>query len=144
MSLSASFEPDPASVPRARRFAVEAIGLLRIPADAELLQLLVSEVVTNAVIHARSPIDVEIDLTAGERLLVRVCDEGAGIPIVQCPGPWSEHGRGLGLVDATSKRWGVAPAARGKCVWFELDPTGPAPDHADTGELGGHPGLSAR
>lgn len=121
-TFSAFFDPDPASVSRARTFAVGAVRQLGAQVDLALLELLVSELVTNAVVHAVSPVELELDLTAGEQLRVRVRDEGPGTPIVRQVGLLAEGGRGLGLIDATSQRWGVELADGGKYVWFEMGP----------------------
>lgn len=121
-TFSAFFDPDPASVARARNFAVAAVHQLGAQVDTALLELLVSELVTNAVVHAGSPVELEVDVTAGEQLRVRVRDEGPGTPILRHVGPMAEGGRGLDLINATSQRWGVEPAEGGKYVWFEMGP----------------------
>lgn len=83
--------------------------------------LLVSELVTNALLHAHSGIELVI-VGQGERLRVEVHDEGVGQPTVRHFSPTSGTGRGLQLVGTLSSAWGVeSNAGGGKAVWFELD-----------------------
>jgi anti-sigma regulatory factor (Ser/Thr protein kinase) len=84
-------------------------------------QLLVSELVTNAVRHGEPPLFMRIDGTA-QRLRVEVTDEGEAAPgRVEEADAWAEQGRGLMLVDALATEWGCAPVpGGGKVVWFEL------------------------
>jgi anti-sigma regulatory factor (Ser/Thr protein kinase) len=91
-------------------------GLADVEQQAELL---VSELVTNAVVHAHSAVRVELT-TGDRRVTVKVFDEGAGWPRVERVSIWSERGRGLRLVELASNRWGVEPSDDGKYVWFEL------------------------
>lgn len=119
------------SVPEARRRVVAALhewGVAQAVCDDA--ELLVSELFTNAVRHTDSE-KVSCELTLhGARLRVEVTDEGDGASSPQ-PQPWStdrECGRGLLLVGALSKDWGVRPddSGRGRVVWADL-PYGTAP-----------------
>jgi anti-sigma regulatory factor (Ser/Thr protein kinase) len=110
----------------ARRFTREVAT--RWDLDADVLadvELLVSELVTNAVLHARSPARLTIEHD-GRTLRVTVADESDAQPRLRDYGADAVTGRGLYLVDRISERWGV-DAVRddhyGKRVWFEL----PAP-----------------
>ena len=120
--------PDASAVGTARRTVAEqlrAAGLEDVVPDA---QLAVSELVANAVIHARTEVTVRVELLpSGAR--VHVHDEAPGLPSPAALGATAMSGRGLVLVDAVSVRWGVEPdPAGGKTVWFEVDPAQPAPD----------------
>jgi anti-sigma regulatory factor (Ser/Thr protein kinase) len=94
---------------------------------AEVAELLVSELVTNAVRaseHMRARADmaavpvVRLWLTSdGLCLLVHVWDDGAGIPARRNGAPDEECGRGLMLVEALGKEWGSYPKDVGKMVW---------------------------
>lgn len=85
-----------------------------------LAELLVSEVVTNAVEHGTSGGTVEIvALPAGLR--VAVTDRSEGEPAVRHPSAEEPTGRGLSIVDQLSRWWGVERNAVGKTVWFEVD-----------------------
>ena len=107
---------------RATRDALQRWDLAALRADAELL---VSELVTNAVLHGRS--DVTLSIAVAEGVLeVGVADRTPmrpGFPTTaSVPEPWiAEGGRGLHLVDQVADEWGVAPMATGKQVWFRLD-----------------------
>ena len=80
----------------------------------------VNELVTNALLHARSPAHVELDLD-DRRLLVLVTDRGLGAPVaVQDNDPSAVRGRGLALVQALADAWGNERTSRGTTVWFEL------------------------
>jgi anti-sigma regulatory factor (Ser/Thr protein kinase) len=92
------------------------------PFRRDALELLVSEVVTNAVQHASAPEEATIELTAsfdeGE-ILVTVTDAGIGsLPGVRNPGA-GVGGYGLHIVDRESRRWGVQRTAR-TSVWFAI------------------------
>jgi len=85
--------------------------------DAELL---VSELVTNAVLHARSETRVTIE-HAGATVRISVHDTSPTQPRLRELGPESVTGRGLLLVDRIARRWGVDSDGDGKSVWFEVD-----------------------
>jgi anti-sigma regulatory factor (Ser/Thr protein kinase) len=83
-------------------------------ADARLV---VSELVTNAVLHARTPIEVQVLLGAGT-LRIEVTDSGLDRPHV-----WAERdrgGRGLPIVEAVASGWGVLDQGSRKTVWCEI------------------------
>jgi anti-sigma regulatory factor (Ser/Thr protein kinase) len=82
--------------------------------------LLVSELVTNAVLHARSRAQLTMQLT-GTVVRVSVHDENRTPPRRRPYTPESVTGRGLLLVDRLADRWGVTDEPDGKSVWFELD-----------------------
>jgi anti-sigma regulatory factor (Ser/Thr protein kinase) len=113
------FPAEPDSVPAARRFATAA--LRDTPADVrEAVELMVSELATNGVRHARTSFDLVIHRTADE-IRIEVTDRGGGSPEVRSPTPDDPTGRGLLIVDLLAKRWGVDHAsASGKTVWFTV------------------------
>lgn len=85
--------------------------------------LLITELVTNSVLHGGPPIVLAIECD-GAGITVRVRDGDPRLPGPQDAGEDAESGRGLSLVDLMSDTWGVAPVADdhgvGKEVWFEL------------------------
>jgi anti-sigma regulatory factor (Ser/Thr protein kinase) len=81
--------------------------------------LLVSELVTNAILHARSPVDLVVRKVR-TAVRVEVYDEGAGAAQPLHSDLEASAGRGLGLVQAVATRWGVDDAEVGKTVWFEI------------------------
>ena len=91
--------------------------------------LLISELVTNSVLHGGPPIVLAIDCD-GAGLHVRVRDGASTAPAARSAGADAESGRGMSLVDLISDTWGVEPVADehgvGKEVWFELRPRGDA------------------
>jgi anti-sigma regulatory factor (Ser/Thr protein kinase) len=87
-------------------------------------QLLVSELVTNAVVHAKGPIGLRISRDEG-RVRVEVSDVGAAQPAQPpqpIPDPPAEAGRGFFLLNALASAWGTRPADRHgrETTWFEL------------------------
>jgi anti-sigma regulatory factor (Ser/Thr protein kinase) len=110
----------------ARRVVTQRIGAwgARLDEDrASTLQLLVSEIVTNAIQHTTSAfIGVDLSVT-GRRLLVAVADDSPVFPVAADGGltAWEgEHGRGMFLVAALADAHGWRRTCRGKRVWFRL------------------------
>ena len=92
------------------------------PPMTETALLLVSEVVTNAVVHGTGRPQLDIDVRP-DVLRVTVTDDASTLPQVQREiALFADGGRGLQLVEALSARWGTDPhVPTGKSVWFELD-----------------------
>ena len=85
----------------------------------EPAQLLVSEVVTNALVHSGTSIDVS--MSADEQgVLVEVGDGSKHLPRLRSYAATASTGRGLSLLNQTADDWGVVPGIRGKTVWFVL------------------------
>jgi hypothetical protein len=94
-------------------------------ADIDTATLLVSEVVTNAILHARTTVTLTVEV-AGEVVRIAVRDGSPVQPRIHSFAATSATGRGLRLLDRLAKRWGVDadPATGGKVVWFEVgEPT---------------------
>lgn len=109
---------------RARRFVVETLTGWGVDQDViDDCELLTSELVTNAVLHARSPSKLRIE-RRGNHVWVAVHDASPAPPRLRDYGPDAVTGRGLLLVDRLARRWGTEPDAHGKYVWFELDAAG--------------------
>jgi anti-sigma regulatory factor (Ser/Thr protein kinase) len=92
------------------------------PQLVERLVLVTSELVTNAIVHART--DVGLDVTVQDSSIVlEVTDSSpAPIPPPRVPDPEDTSGRGLFLVDVLSDAWGVRSAqGGGKTVWIRVD-----------------------
>lgn len=86
-------------------------------------KLLVSELVTNAVLHGRGRITMRSHVDE-DRLLVEVIDEGAGFERQLRRGAFEDMGgRGLSIVDSESSRWGIHEGTTH--VWFEIERSGP-------------------
>lgn len=116
--LERDFPPEPASAPAARRFVLAAHW-----SDDEDLNLrlatLISELVTNAILHARTPFKVRVGLRTN-RIRVSVTDGSRSEPVRRPYVPTRPTGRGLHIVDSLSDDWGFTPEGDGKTVWFEL------------------------
>lgn len=111
----------PASVRQARALAREVCEDTLLPAQQrELVVLLVSEAVTNAVLHARSEARLTITTTLTS-VRVEVGDDSPEHPEVLHLGPHAVHGRGVGLLDRLATTWGVRETAVGKVVWFTVE-----------------------
>lgn len=102
--------------PRVARNAVrEALIGLTLPTPQEDIDLVVSELVTNAVVHGAPPIELVVRLGRGA-LRIEVCDGLAMSPVI----PTSERlelGCGLTIVDNLTDRWGWLLRPPGKCIW---------------------------
>jgi anti-sigma regulatory factor (Ser/Thr protein kinase) len=122
--------PDPAEVGRARRWARSRLVGTVIAADeplAETLILLISELVTNAVVHTGCPAVLRMvyrcPMQEPRRGTVRVevADVSDHPPALRRAGRNETGGRGLELVDGLADRWGWRPEGSGKQIWCEID-----------------------
>ena len=109
------------SVPNARRLVG---GLLSAAGEdtRNAVELMVSELASNAVRHGRSAFVLRVELD-DQRVRVEVSDSGRGTPVVQSPDLLEVSGRGLHIVSVLATDWGVTPRPGGKAVWFSLDLT---------------------
>lgn len=127
--VSVQMLPDVRSVAVARDFIATTCAANGIPADvSDTAALLVSELVTNVVVHARTDIALHIR-PDGQRLHVEIADQDPRGQVRLFPlDPAAPRGRGVHLVSVLAADWGVIPHATGKTVWFELDIGEPASD----------------
>jgi anti-sigma regulatory factor (Ser/Thr protein kinase) len=106
----------------ARQATRDALVRWQLTHVEETAVLLVSELVTNAVRHARGTYAIALDLeTDGTWLRIEVQDADPRFPQPRTPGRFDESGFGFVLVDAMADKWGVRQTATGKAVWAELD-----------------------
>jgi anti-sigma regulatory factor (Ser/Thr protein kinase) len=121
----------PSAVPCARLHARQVLWEWGLSEVAEIAELLLSELVTNAVQAARATVNdmpVNVRLSANrDRLLIEVWDSNVQPPVLHelendFPALDAESGRGLFLVEALSERWGWYPTRNpsGKVTWCEL------------------------
>jgi anti-sigma regulatory factor (Ser/Thr protein kinase) len=116
------YPPDPAVLAAARSFAADRLHALELTELRDDVQLLLTELMTNVIIHARTDFEVRMEPT-GDGVRVEVMDGNAAMPV---PGTLAANaltGRGLTLVQSLSARWGAHPNEDGgKTVWFEVAP----------------------
>src|SRR5581483_3459608 len=110
--------PEPGSAGAARRFV--AAALRAGDGVEELAVLLVSELASNAVLHAGTEFEVVVDRD-GNRLRIEVSDANPTMPMLKSYVTESVTGRGLHMVAASADRWGFEARGTGKVVWFEID-----------------------
>ena len=110
---------DPAAVSRARAWAAQLCRQWDAGGMCDDTTLLVSELVSNAILHAGTELVVEL-ASADEMILIAVTDGSTRPARLRTSAPLSDAGRGLLLVDALSTRWGVTAWPTGKRVWAEL------------------------
>ena len=104
---------------RARLFLAERLSEWRLESLLDTAMLLTTELVTNAVIHAHSAVNVTIRRSI-DSLRVEVADSGGGALQMRAPSMESTNGRGLQLMEALAAAWGTSAFEAGKLVWFEL------------------------
>jgi two-component sensor histidine kinase len=116
---SVELPPEPASATRARRLAREQLASVCGPETLDTVALLVTELVTNAILHARTPLQLQID-TGDDH--VRLCVEDASDrrPERRTYASDAVTGRGLTLVEKLASSWGVEATPSGKAVWCEI------------------------
>jgi CheY-like chemotaxis protein len=107
------------SAAAARQFVDDELRALGRGGFAGIATLLVSEIVTNAVVHARSTSRVSI-VESGPALRVEVTDWGDGAVMLREVSSSAIGGRGLHIVDALADLWGTVATPRRKTVWFEV------------------------
>ena len=118
-TASAQFASEPQSARAARRFVAATVEQWGYPQEAYTASLLVSELVTNAVRHARAPLGLRLHLTEHE-IVTEITDDSSRLPRPHRADPDDESGRGLALVDALADDWGTRLTEAGKAVWFTL------------------------
>ncbi len=119
----------PPSAGKARRFVRSVLAGAGLSGLADVAELLVSELVSNAILHAGTDLEVVVRIMA-DRVSVEVHDRGPGAATRRHYSATSGTGRGLVLVEELAREWGTVTTATGKFVWFELAiPNGA--EHAD-------------
>ncbi len=117
--LSVDLPPEPSSATRARTLAREQLEASCSTDTVETVALLVTELVTNAILHARTPLLLTLESCPGH---VRICVEDHSIdqPAVRSYESDAVTGRGLALVEQLASTWGVDTTPVGKVVWCEV------------------------
>jgi anti-sigma regulatory factor (Ser/Thr protein kinase) len=118
--LTRSFTGETSAIGAARNFVSDTLdswGLQQLIADGAIV---VSELATNAIIHAESDFAVSLS-SHGDAVRLAVHDHSPAIPMMRSPLPVAISGRGLRLITALSRRWGTDLVSDGKVVWAELN-----------------------
>ncbi|MDT0342768.1 SpoIIE family protein phosphatase [Streptomyces litchfieldiae] len=120
----------PNAVGHARRFVGRTLRSWSVADGADMALLIVSELVTNALVHTQGPVRLDLTLT-GDRLRVAVSDSSPRAPQKSAGVDWeATGGRGILLVEAVSSAWGSVPLSGGKQVWGEINVMVAEPDEA--------------
>jgi GAF domain-containing protein/anti-sigma regulatory factor (Ser/Thr protein kinase) len=110
----------PEAVRHARRFTRRTLRSWGIGEETDAVLLIVSELVTNALVHTGGPVRLDLTLV-NSRLRVAVADSSPRTPVKPTSIGWeATGGRGLLLVEAMSATWGTVPVSGGKQVWCEV------------------------
>jgi serine phosphatase RsbU (regulator of sigma subunit)/PAS domain-containing protein len=108
-------EPDHAQVPRARKFAVDQVDAWGLEEAAFVTELVVSELVTNAIRYGEPPI--RLRLIRDTALICEVSDASNTAPHLRRARAFDEGGRGLLLVAQLTQGWGTRHTTNGKTIW---------------------------
>jgi anti-sigma regulatory factor (Ser/Thr protein kinase) len=115
---------EPSSVGAARRWCARTLERWGASGDVvDSACLLVSELVTNAVLHAGTSCELTVKRPAaveGDVVRIEVADGDPGTPVAKHYEVEAASGRGLHLIEAISDRYGTRPLGAGKAVWCEL------------------------
>ena len=116
------FPPDAAVVAAVRSYAADRLRAAGLGALQDDVQLLLTELVTNVILHARTDFEVRL-APVGAGVRVEVADGSPTMPAAGTLAPGALSGRGLALVQSMATRWGARhDAGGGKTVWFEVLP----------------------
>ncbi|MFF9776453.1 SpoIIE family protein phosphatase [Streptomyces sp. NPDC013978] len=110
----------PQAVGQARRYTRRVLRRWGVDSMADSVLLVVSELVTNALVHTDGRVRLDLTLLA-DRLRVSVADSSPRTPMKPTVIGWeATGGRGILLVEAMSSAWGTVPVSGGKQVWAEI------------------------
>ena len=116
LEIRRTFPPVPSSVREARQFVTESLADTGV--DAWAARLLVSELATNAVVHANTDYEVRIG-SRDATVRIEVVNDAPEF-VVAAREPSEDSGRGIATVDAVASDWGTDIQPDKKVVWFEL------------------------
>lgn len=119
MSTARTFQPHPSSARATRRFVADGLESVDDEELRAVAVLMVSELASNSIRHARNQYTVDVEVTARE-VRIEVSDDGPGMPERRDPSPDELTGRGLMIIDNLAHRWGVRRRRNETAVWFTL------------------------
>ena len=114
-----AFEASPEAPRAARRFVAQTLARFGSANRGIEAEIVVSELVSNAVIHAQTDLTVTLALSAGA-IRIEVRDQNRAPPSARSPSALSISGRGLPLIAALASSWGVNQFGDGKVVWAQI------------------------
>ena len=139
-ALTLTLPPTARSARDGRRFVVQALTDWKCDALIDAAALLTSEVVTNAVMHARTPLTVTIQRTQLGHIQIEISDGSSLEPRRRAAAADATTGRGVGLLEELATSWSVRTTETGKTVTFTLDSRrDPWADVTATDSLAGEP-----
>ena len=112
---------DPTSAREARAFIRMALSERVSPAILQDALLLASEMVSNVIRHAGTPLTLSVEIHRG---YLRMTVTDGALPFEAKPGGPSEEGesgRGIAIIESLSRRWGLGATPIGKSIWAEID-----------------------
>jgi PAS domain S-box-containing protein len=115
---------EPAVVSRARAHVAHQLSRWELGHLVATTQVVVTELLTNAIVHARGPI--QLRLVRNQSLICEVSDSSAAAPHLRRAGRLDEGGRGLFLIAQLSRRWGTRYSGDRKTIWAEQPLNGPS------------------
>jgi anti-sigma regulatory factor (Ser/Thr protein kinase) len=118
--------PESSSLSTARCFVSSVLELWDYEDRDEIVPLLTTEIVSNAVRHATGSVGLELALLDGDSLRVQARDESPDTPVIRRSSPDGIGGHGLTIIESLARRWGVERHEGFKVVWFEA-PVSPRP-----------------
>jgi anti-sigma regulatory factor (Ser/Thr protein kinase) len=118
---SFALPPESSSPREARARAARELEGWGDPDTRHAVLLLISELVTNAVVHARSTVTIDLAVTDDGPVHVAVHDESTIRPTPRRHHADRPGGRGMHLLESLAARWGVEESRTGKSIWFEVD-----------------------
>ena len=131
-SVSCRINPEPRRVGHVREWTRKALPGWGLTEQSDIIELIVSELVTNSIVHGAGPVEIGLSRAPGH-LRVEVRDNGTGQPALCHPGADDLTGRGLALIDALTSScggsWGVTSSTSsrpGKTV-YAIMPLMPEP-----------------
>jgi hypothetical protein len=115
-----------ASVPAARQFVRSTLQSWELDGMIEVAVLVVSELATNAVLHAHSAFTVVVARDALGSVRLDVVDGSVKLPMRRSSSAGATTGRGLSMIQGLATDWGSEPLETGKRVWVRFDEDGPS------------------
>ena len=118
--VATSLPPNDLSAAQGRRFVRAALHANTVPEIVDTAVLLASELITNAVLHGRSEVELTVEIT-GVAVKVSAADMNSRMPVLQSADELALDGRGIAIINLLASSWGVVTTEAGKTVWFCLE-----------------------